>query len=427
MTTVRRTRRWRGIVAVALFLGAVGLIGKRPLVLLTAVVAVGFSAYPRLTSTPSVDLEVERRLSEEKPGHDEDVSVSVSVRNAGDSTLPDVRIVDGVPPMLRVTDGTPRHAATLRPGQRVEFSYDVEAKHGTHRFEPATVMARDLAGATEVETEVAAETALHCTAPVPDLPVRRQTGHRMGRIVTDDGGSGIEFHRSREYRHGDPMNRIDWRRFAKTGVLTTVEYRQERAASVLVCLDVREAAYRAAGDEEPHAVAYSLAAAEQLVSALRETPDRYGFAALGRDQCWIAPSSGADHADRIRRTLDTHPALSAHPPADNGDGGDATARADQQFTDVLRRVDGDTQVLIVSPLSDGFVPERAYTLEAADHAVTVVSPDVTSTETVGQRFARVERTNRINAMRGAEIPVVDWDPEVPLGTALARARERWSA
>ena len=424
MTTVRRTRRWRGIVAVALFLGAVGLVGKRPLVLLTAVVAVAFSAYPRLTSTPAVDLELDRRLSEESPGHDEDVSVSVSVRNAGESTLADLRLVDGVPPMLRVTAGTPRHAATLRPGQRIEFSYSVEAKHGTHRFEPATAIARDVAGATEVETEVSAETALHCAAAVPDLPVRRQTGHRVGRIVTDDGGSGIEFHRSREYRHGDPMNRIDWRRFARTGQLTTVEYRRERAASVLVCLDVREVAYRAADDDEPHAVAYGLAAAEQLVSALQETPDRYGFAALGREQCWIAPSSGREHADRIRRTLETHPALSAHAP-DDGERADAVA--DQQFSDVLRRLDSDTQVLVVSPLSDGFVPEIAFSLEAADHAVTVLSPDVTSDGTVGERFGRVDRTNRVNALRGAEIPVVDWDPDVPLGTALARAQEHWSA
>lgn len=424
MTTVRRTRRWRGIVAVALFLGAVGLIAKRPAVLLTAVVSVAFAAYPRMTSTPEVDLDLDRRLSEDEPGHDEVVSVSVSVRNAGGRTLPDVRIVDGVPPMLRVTDGTPRHAAALRPGQRIEFSYSVEAKQGTHRFEPATVIARDLAGATEVETEVAAETALHCTAAVPDLPVRRQTGHRIGRIVTDDGGSGIEFHRSREYRRGDPMNRIDWRRFARTGTLTTVEYRRERAATVLICLDVREVAYRAADDEEPHAVAYGLAAAEQLVSALEETPDRYGFVALGRDPCWIAPSSGADHADRVRRALSTHPALSARPPED-GERSDAVA--DQQFSDVLRRVGADAQVIVVSPLSDGFVPEIAYTLEAADHAVTVLSPDVTSGGSLGGRFAWVERSNRIDALRGGEIPVVDWQPDVPLGTALARAGERWSA
>lgn len=424
MTTVRRTRRWRGVVAVALFLGAVGLVAKRPLVLLAAIVPVAFAAYPRLTSTPSVDLELDRRLSEERPGRDEDVSVSVAVRNAGASTLPDVRIVDGVPPLLRVTGGTPRHAATLRPGQRIEFSYAVEATGGTHRFEPATVVARDLAGATEVETTVAAETTLRCVEPVPDPPVRRPAGHRMGRHVADGSGGGIEFHRSREYRRGDPMNRIDWRRLARTGTVSTVEYRQERAASVLLCLDVRGAAFRAPGEEEPHAVAHGLAAVERLVSAFRETPDRYGVAALGRDPCWIEPGAGGGHADRIRRTLAVHPALSAHPP-DEPDRTDAVA--DRQVADLRRRLDADTQVVLVSPLTDGFVPEVASTLEAAGHPVTVLSPNVASADTVGQRLAGVERRDRIGALRAAGVPVVDWQPDAALGAALARDVEHWSA
>jgi hypothetical protein len=55
--------------------------------------------------------------------------------------------------------------------------------------------------------------------------------------------------------------------------------------------------------------------------------------------------------------------------------------------------------------------------------VTVVSPDVTSDATPGARLARVERDNRIHSLREAEIPVVDWTPDQPLGTSIVHAQE----
>lgn len=420
MTETRLTRRWRGIIAVALFIGAVGLIFKRPLVLLTAVVPVGYAAYPRLFSAPTVNLTLERQVSPENPSMGEEVEVKVTVENDGNS-LRDTRIIDGVPPMLTVTDGTPRHAAVLASGDTTTFSYTVEAEQGTHQFEPATVIARDLSGAKEVETTVAAETTVEVVADVPEIPLRQQTGDRVGQIVTDQGGSGVEFYRTREYRHGDQMNRIDWQRFARTGELTTIEFRQERAARVVICLDVREAAFRAPDTEEPHAVSYCQAAAVQLLDALRDTPDAVGLAALGRESCWLTPGTGSDHHTRAREMLASHPAMSAYPP---DSGGASTERARDQVADLRRRLQNDTQIILLSPITDGFIAETALELEAAGHAVTVISPDVTSTDTPGGKLATTERRNAIRSLRKAGVPVYDWSPTERLGTTLAVAEGR---
>jgi len=422
MTTTRKTRRWRGVIAVALFAGAAGLLFKRPSVLLLSVVGVAYAAYPQLPTEPTVSLDLERRLSDEDPSDGDEVTVRVTVRNTGTGILPDLRLVDGVPPMLSVTGGTPRHAATLRPGESTSFSYTVTATQGTHRFEPATVIARDIAGAAEVETEVAAETTIECVAEVPEVPLRDQTSQLVGRIVTDQGGSGVEFHRTREYERGDDMSRIDWRRFARTGDLTTTEYREERAASVVLCLDVRASAYRSPGEGEPHAVAHSLAAAEQLLSSLAETTDSVGLASLGGSEaCWLPPGTGRDQVTRARKLLATHPSLSPYPP-------DEPAAADHSsaLTDLRRRLGNETQVVLFSPLLDAFAVEAAMQLEATDHATTVVSPDVTSPETPGGRLATTERANRITTLRESGIRTVDWDPSEPLGTALIHAQERWS-
>ena len=72
---VRTTGRWRGIVAVALFFVAVGVIADRPATLLVGVVGAAFAVYPRLSGPPAVDLELERRLDDSRPAHGEPVTV----------------------------------------------------------------------------------------------------------------------------------------------------------------------------------------------------------------------------------------------------------------------------------------------------------------------------------------------------------------
>lgn len=425
MTGVQPTHRWRGIAAVALLAGTVGLVAKRPDVLLLAVVGVVYAAYPRLTSPATVELSIDRTLSEADPIHEEPVEVTVTVENAGSSFIPDLRLVDGVPPMLTLVGGTARHAAALRPGGTTSFSYTVEAIHGSHEFEPATAIVRDVSGANEVEVEVSAEHTIDCQSLVPTVPIRRRTRrHSFGQIVTDEGGSGIEFHQTREYRHGDAMSRIDWRRYARTGDLTTVEFREERTASVVLCLDARPAAYRGASDEEPHGVAYELTAAEQMVSALLDDRLYVGLAAIGREFYWLAPKTGSGQAEDTRRILASHPTLSVYPP--NGDR-PSPAMARQQVVELRKHLGSEDQVLLVSPLADGFMAEVAVELEESGHAVTVVSPDVTADDTIGGRLVRTERRHRIRSLRESNVVVIDWDTDTPLGTALVRAEEAGTA
>lgn len=422
MTSVSRTRRWRGIVVVALAAVALGVLSKRPAVLLTAIVGIAYATYPQLTTPPDVNLELERTLDEDAPGPGDDVEVTVRMRNVGQRTLADIRLIDGVPSMLAVSSGTPRHATTLQPGDDAVFSYTVAATHGTHHFEPATVIARDVAGTHEVETTVAAETTVECLPEVPEVPLRRQTHQFVGAIPTDEGGTGVEFHRTREYHPGDSLSRIDWQQYARTGELSTVEYREERGAAVVLCVDAREPNYRAPTTDDPHGVALARAGAEQLLDALADTSDTVGLAALSdREACWFGTGAGREHIERARELLTTHPSLSTTPP------GEADAGAWAGQLDTLRgRLSGDSQVVLLSPLADDFAVEVALTLEAEGHAVTVVSPDITNGTTIGERLARTERDNRVHSVRESGVRFVNWSPDEPLGSVLMTAEERWS-
>ncbi|MEF8868457.1 MAG: DUF58 domain-containing protein, partial [Haloarculaceae archaeon] len=153
-TLDRETHRWRGVNALSLAAGALGVLLGQPALLLVAVVGVAFGGFALAARPPDVRVELSRELERTAAGPEEPIRVTVTVRNAGDSLLPDIRLVDGVPDALDVVGGSPRTATALRPGKAATFSYTVRAARGDHEFDPVTVLARGFSGAIERETAV---------------------------------------------------------------------------------------------------------------------------------------------------------------------------------------------------------------------------------------------------------------------------------
>jgi uncharacterized repeat protein (TIGR01451 family) len=416
------TRRWTGIDGVALLLGGVGVLLEQPAVLLMAVVGVGFAAYARSGTPPTVSLDLAREVSDESPEPGDEVTVTVTVTNTGDGALADLRLVDGVPPALEVTGGTARLGTALRPGKSAAFSYDVTATRGRHEWEPTQVIARDPSGSIERSDEVLAETTLRCLPELgatAELPLRGLTTQYTGRVATDVAGVGVEFYSTREYRPGDPLSRIDWNRYAREGELSTLEFREERAATVVLVVDARESAYVAPEPDAPNTVERGVDAASRAFTALLSSGDRVGIAAFAPEPCWLPPGTGDSHRARARETLATHPAFAPTPPANS------QFFPTLRFRRLRRRFPANAQVLLFSPLADDAVVRVARQFDAYGHLVTVISPDPTGDDTVGHTLARIERRNRISDLRRAGIRVLDWGEE-SLATELARAERRWN-
>jgi len=423
------TGRWRVAVPVALAFVGFGFAFRRAAVVLSGVVAVGVAAYARTAATPSPTLTVERTTDADRPDPGEVVEVTVTVRNDGDRTVPDLRIVDGVPAGLPVVEGSPRLGTTLRPGESTAFGYTLRVRRGVHEFDPAYAVVRGYAGATArvrlVGAVDGADPSITCVPrliglPVP-VPLFEQSGDYLGRIPAA-GGEGVEFHATREYRPGDPTNRIDWNRLARSpeDELTTVEFREERAATVALVVDALPAAYLAASPDDPSAVEHALEAAGRLFGSLLDSGDRVGVAALGPTPAWLAPDVGPDHRKRVEELLAADPAFPPTAP-------DADELPSYWVREFHGRFPGRTQVVLFTPLCDRryrFVIRR---LRAYGHPVTVLSPDVTVDGTVGQRLVRLERRLRIETLRETGVRVIDWDPDEELAAALGRAATRWVA
>jgi uncharacterized repeat protein (TIGR01451 family) len=416
------TRRWRGVSAIAFVAGGLGIVLSRPSLLLAGVVGVAYAAYARAGSAPAVSLAVSRTLSDRDPDPGDEVTVAVTVTNEGSAPLFDLRVVDGVPEALGVVDGVPRLGTALRPGESTTFEYTVLASRGTHEFDRPTAIARGLSGAVERRVRVRTGDELSCRPsfdPVSSVALRALTTRHAGRVETDDGGEGIEFHSTREYRAGDSLSRIDWNRHARTGELATLRFREERSATVVLLLDVRVEAYVRSDEDSPHAADRGMAAATSVFPALLEAGNRVGVAAFGPTEVWLAPGLGADHRARARELFTADPALSPEKPDDPFYFSVRLRRLRKRFPE-------DAQVILFSPLRDDRVARLARLLTAYGHLVTVVSPDPTSTETAGHRLVAAERDARITGLREAGVRVANLPADMSTEAALARAGKRWS-
>lgn len=432
--------RWDPGTTVALLAGAVGVLAQNTTTFLLGVVGFVYAAYRYGTRPPDSEVAVERAISDRSPRPSGDVEVTLAVRNEGDEALPDLRVVDGVPERLGVVSGSPRFCTSLRPGEEAEFSYEVRAHRGVHEFGPTALLVRNVSGSAERRWEQDADGRITCKTRAEDVPLPADTSSYPGHITTDAGGEGVEFYATREYQSADPMNRIDWKRYAKTGQLTTVEFRETRAATVMVVVDCRTPAHVSRRTGEPDAVELSEYAAERLAEAFVRRNDRVGLALFGPTERYLEPGGGDEQVARVRAELDHTPSPNRHRAGIFSEK--RRERANETRFDTLRRQMPDSaQVVFLSPLTDDFAVDVAKRFRAYGHAVTVVSPDVTGEvrrvsderggttrerTTPANRVEGIERARRLAEVRSGGVRVVDWSPDEPIRTAVSAATARWS-
>jgi uncharacterized protein (DUF58 family) len=436
------TDRYVALGAV-LFLAATGLLFAEPTLLAAAAVPLAFVVYGAVSSlSRSPTVRVERSLTPEDPPPGSRVTVTLTVENPGESLLPDVRVVDDVPNELAVVEGSPRAACSLRGGESTTVEYAVVAKRGEYGFEDPTARLRSLSAERQATANVPAEgvTTLDCTGRAPQSPLPEAAQFRAGTLPTDRGGSGIEFHSVREYRHGDPLRRIDWRRYAKTGELGTVEFREERAVRIALLVDTRPVGRVIREPGYPTGVELSAYAVRRLHDSLTDAGHEVSVGAVGVDGGGpgLGPvTDGLAWATPDDATADPVAVLDAAMRAGDAEGGGRARRRSPVATDgagyrgrpsraeaIVSRLRPNAHVVLATPLMDDWPLELARTLAVRGHEFTVVSPDLTGASTPGGTLVAAERSLRVRDVETAGGGVVDWDVDRPLGVALRESLRR---
>lgn len=441
------TGRLRPGLLAALGAGVIALLTGEPLFLFLGLVPLAYGVFGYLSGAPEPTVSVERAVSDTDPRPGDEVTVTLTVENTGERPLADLRVADDPPAGVPV-DGPTQLATALRPGESVSIEYELSLPRGTFEFGSPVVRTRSLAGAVAGERDLDADGtgSVTCQTLLDAVPLQDHTIQYVGRTPTESGGSGVEFYATRDYQPGDPVGRIDWRRYARTGELTTVDLREERAMTVVFLVDDRPSAQRTVPGYGPDSLDLSVYAVSRALPALLDENHRVGvgvLSAIGEGPGGYVPPGGGEAV----RTASEAALRDAgdEPGSIGGNSGDA-ARPDGGETQTSRegeaagtevgrrlaeRLPPRTQVVCCTPLTDDLATGLADALVHRGHALTVLSPDMRSAvadgerPTVSRRLAAVRRETRRRRLTRRAVPVVDWSLDAPLAMALADVFGSW--
>jgi len=413
----QRRVRWRGAVVAALLLAGIGAINENGILLLAAILPLAYLAYGAVSTVTVPDgLTVSRAIEPRVAPPGAPVDVTVTLTNDSGRTLSDVRVVDQVPQDLAVLNGSPRGGQTLEAGEALTLEYSLIARRGEFDFPGPRVRLRG-SGAGTVATEELPPTGdeqLICQldADAPPLSDRGET--RVGRLTTDTPGEGLTFHSTREYRHGDPAGRIDWRGYAKQAELSTINYDRQVSATVVLVLDARSVSRVSAGPGRPTAVELGAYAATRALNTLLAAGHEVAVAVVGIDGDgpagldWLPPGGGrrqrSQAIERLREAIDA--------PASD------TVSLHEQCHRLGGLVDRTAQFVFVSPLLDDDAVTVVETWAGYGNPRTVLSPDIVAANTVSGQHSQVRRRSRLARCQAGGARAIDWRRGTPLPTIL---------
>lgn len=386
--TINRDRQEQVPIAIALITVGAGVVLGMPALVVAALIPLGYTAYGSITRVQPVDelLEFERTIDPATAPPGEKSSVTLTVENTGERSITDLRIADGVPNELAVIEGTSQLGTTLRPGETASVQYTIRLRHGSFRFDPVTVRVRSISATTAYTTrcETGGAQEVSSSIVIEEWPRSHRPTAVGDRTTGADAGRGIAFHKTREYQPGDPISRIDWRRYAKDGQLTTVEFAEAGKPDWILLIDARThndiapAATEATGTER----AVHCAAVAHKV--LQSGDIKVGGLILDGDQpTTVTPGTGRDTKIRMQTLLDQ---------AGSATAGDSSVSAINQAIQQLETtLSGTPRTLVFTPALDRQAVETVEMLCRLGWTVDVIIPDVIGTGSPTRQVTAAKR------------------------------------
>ncbi len=363
-----------------------------------------------------VQLSAQRSLSKYSAAPGEAVEVRVTVENQG-GELVNLRLADRWLPGMRLEEGQHVRHLALPAGARTELAYVFSASRGCYSWEGVEILASDPFGLVEIPLQVPApgEVLVYPDSQrLRHIALRpRHTLHSAGPIPARRGGSGTDFWGVRQYRPGDPLRWVAWRRTARQPhLLFTKEFEQEEIADIGLILDARTLTVHENGDFSlfEHAVC----ACASLTELFIREGNRVGLMIYGDRLPYLSPGYGKLQHNRILAEL-------------------ARATPGSSYTlDSLKNLPvrlfpSRAVLFFISPLGENDAQVFAR-LRGQGFQIVLVSPDPVrftagssqgdSTARLAYRAARLERIALLKQIVRMGVPVVDWQVDRPLTNAL---------
>jgi uncharacterized protein (DUF58 family) len=370
----------------------------------------------------TVNVTVQRVLSEERVMQGTAVSVTLTLLNEGDS-LANVTIQDLVPEGLAITEGAAATVTTLPAGASSELTYTLLGSRGYYQWPGVVITAVDPLGLIQKEKQIDLENRLFVLPAVnrlPHIPIRpRRTRIYPGVIPISKGGPGQIFYGIREYHSGDAMRWLNHRISARHEQKFFVnEFEQERAGDVGIILDVRQVTNVFEGGHT--ILEHSIAATATLSDAFLAQGNRVGLFIYGGGINWVFPGYGKIQRERILQAL---------------------ARAKIQDHQIFEKFyylptslfPVRSQLVLISPLLPDDLVDIA-SLRTRGYQVLAVVPDPVDFERrflpqsdkldLALRIARLERRVLMRGLRQSGVQVFEWQVDQPFHQSAQYALSR---
>lgn len=401
--------------SVLLLLVSIALRDWQPLILILPLASLFFLA-KIVSPIGELDVEVKKELTPDSVVIGETATVKLEIANKRKERIDFLEIYDRLPGELTITEGTNHIVLSLNPEEKMKFTYKALcAQRGKYEIGPVYLRTQDPLGFNFNESTRSITSLLHVLPTIEklrasDLPFK-QTGQWPGIIHSVRRGDGTEFYGLRDFAPGDDLGRVGWKASARMGKLVTIERESERSANIVIILDAGTDSKL--GKPPETLLEYSIKAAGSLTSLLLNLGNQVSLISHCRNRGLVSGGFGKRH---LRSILDHLTGVEAgETPVPIGFG-------------LPYIFPSKPQVVLISSLLDSSIVEDVRAL--VGYSIFVVSPSLSNilqletseTTRLALRVLALERRNTITELR-RYCPVVDWDLQVPLRTAMKEARQ----
>jgi len=343
----------------------------------------------------------------------EELAITISAR------LPAVRgvvqIIPVLPTLFRPLGARRSPDLVSRGGQPLSWRCRARCEAaGILHFDAVVLRLFDFSGLWAGEWQERqrfAVTVLPRALPVTRLPPPRHTGALFGAHASPASGAGVAFAEIRPFAAGDRLREINWPVSLRRRVLHTNRFHTDRQAEVVLLIDT----FTVIGERPHSSLDHVLRAAAGIAAAVLRRHDRVGLLEYGG----IARSAGSGTGEgQYLRILH---ALARSAPLQTEFAQDLAALPEQ----VLSR---RAFVLALTPLADQRFERAVIRLaqRGQDVALLALMTDELSAGLVRprdlhplvRRLWRVERAERLRALRRVGVRASNWSTAAPLDSAM---------
>lgn len=397
-------------IIAGLFTGSGGFLAlSLPLIIYLATLSI-------LYEQGESEIRLNRSVSDSRIQADGEVSIEITVENKGPGKIL-LEVVDPLPAYVLMTEGSNRALMSLDAGESKTFTYTLKCPvRGRYSLNTLRLKLMDpgqlgMAERTvEIKSEFSVVAKTESTKGIKIAP--RKTRNWVGMIKSRRVGIGTEFFSIREYVSGDEMRKINWKASARYDTLLTNEYESDCSGDLTLILDARVEAN--VGHIESCTVEQGVRAVSTIASQVLRDKNRVGLIVLRDIIDEVYPAFGKRQFYKLsEHLLDVRPV--GLMPFEN---------VGWMMTSYFPL---ESQIIIVSALTDPGIVNTIGNLCARDYDVAVISPCPIKTESdliadspekrLAERILVLERQNLISELRKFA-RIIDWNPAEPLAKVL---------